>query len=273
MDRRNLIIAGLGLGLAASASGSTRAEETEAEPLRRASRRGRMIYDYDQAAWHSTDAAMAQLPEAQRKKVGGYVVEPAPGALRATYYSTEAGKPRALFTAEVHGREVRAGHVVAAGEDGSLSATAERLVAARKVAVADVESRGLRPCTNGAFNTVVLPPEPPGEVTPVYVLSPEVKAGEFPAGGHYEIDVAADGTIAFRRAFTRSCINLGGQALPPGAKPAAAMVSHLLDPTPTEIHVFLALSMGQPLFVVTGADHLWRVDGDRIALVDGKVRG
>jgi hypothetical protein len=44
------------------------------------------------------------------------------------------------------------------------------------------------------------------------------------------------------------------------------MVSHLLDPLPTEIHVFMALSAKQPVFVAIGdPPRLWLVTGQGIA--------
>ena len=43
------------------------------------------------------------------------------------------------------------------------------------------------------------------------------------------------------------------------------MITHLLDPSPTEIHVFISLQARKPLYVSTGRDSVWCVDGAHIA--------
>ena len=53
-------------------------------------------------------------------------------------------------------------------------------------------------------------------------------------------------------------------ALPGGGRTAGLMMTHLLDPTPTEIHVFLSLSSRLPVFVATSDGRLWKVAGDKI---------
>ena len=66
------------------------------------------------------------------------------------------------------------------------------------------------------------------------------------------------------RAFTKSC-----SAVPidsPKAKDAKSpilTITHLLDPTPTEIHVFSSLVARMPVMVATGTRKIWAVDGDR----------
>ena len=45
----------------------------------------------------------------------------------------------------------------------------------------------------------------------------------------------------------------------------AFMLTHLLDPTPTEIHVFLSRCTASPLYVMTEAGN-WLVDGAEIKL-------
>ena len=51
---------------------------------------------------------------------------------------------------------------------------------------------------------------------------------------------------------------------PKGA--AGASISHLLDPQPTEIHVFVSLNMPGKLFVITTSNKdLWLIDHGHIA--------
>ena len=59
-----------------------------------------------------------------------------------------------------------------------------------------------------------------------------------------------------------------------GFRPMGMMVTHLLDPQPTEIHVFISLNTDSPLYVGTTENrYLWKVSKGRISLVsDGKER-
>lgn len=123
-------------------------------------------------------------------------------------------------------------------------------------------------CANSPFNVVVLPQEA-GQPTLVYLLTPMETAGEYPFGGHYRIDVDPDGTVTSERAFTMTCLNIGAPPAGAGAG-AMAVVSHVLDPTPTEIHVFMSLWMGQPVGVVTSPKEVWSINGDQIELVQMK---
>jgi hypothetical protein len=138
------------------------------------------------------------------------------------------------------------------------------MISARQVAA----QQGKTPCGASTFNTVVLPPASPSDVVAVYLLTPQLKTGEYPAGGHYEVDVAADGSVAASRAFTRSCLTLGRPPPSPGMRPSAMFLTHLLDPTPTEIHVYLSLWSKETLFVGIQAPALrvWEVNGSTISL-------
>ncbi|NEX94918.1 hypothetical protein [Caulobacter sp. 17J65-9] len=267
---RKLASAALAAGLLAAAP-SARAGDDEA--LTHASERGRLLYAYDQAAWVSSDEMLRVIAKPDKAGVRGYVVEPlADGTLRAIYYGFDGATPKAVFTADVRGSKVVARHRFAAGEDAALSPTAVALIRARDAATAEAERKRLGACAKAAFNTVALPAQRADAPVPVYLLTPQVAQNQFPFGGHYEIDVAADGAIAAQRGFTKSCLTMspGGGS---GGAPAGVMVSHLLDATPTEIHVFQSLSMRLPVYVVTGEDKLWLVDGDKITAVDPKSGG
>jgi len=55
------------------------------------------------------------------------------------------------------------------------------------------------------------------------------------------------------------CLELGSQKIPEGAKPAGMFITHLLDPVPTEIHVFTAFGSGLPLYVGVRDGRLYSV--------------
>lgn len=267
MNRRIAVVALLALGLLTAAAPSAFAAD-EAQALKHASDRGRLIYAFDQAAWISTDEMMRQLPDPKAAGVAGYVVEPVEGGLlRAIYYRLDAaGAPHAVFTADVRGRTVTASRLYPASDAAPLSPLAQRMIKALDAASADAVRRKLAPCAPEPFNPVVLPPDMPNGPTPVYLLTPQTKEGEYPFGGHYEIDVSADGAVVGSRAFTRSCLTLSTTP-PPDGKTVEMSVTHLLDPAPTEIHVYLSLWIGVPVIVSTGDPaRIWRVDGERISL-------
>ena len=69
------------------------------------------------------------------------------------------------------------------------------------------------------------------------------------------------------RHFAKSCISMPMNALPARGKPAAFVVTHLLDPTPTEIHVFTSIASKTPIMVMTATDgKMWSVNGNRVAM-------
>ena len=91
-----------------------------------------------------------------------------------------------------------------------------------------------------------------------------------PFGGHHKVTLAADGT-AKARPYTRSCLDMS-VAPQAGQTPVGLTVSHLLDPTPTEIHVFSSLAAGVPLFVATTSNSLaWEIENGTITKFDLKT--
>jgi hypothetical protein len=54
--------------------------------------------------------------------------------------------------------------------------------------------------------------------------------------------------------------------LPAGATPVGFMINNLLDPVPTELHVFASYSLGMPLYVATPDKRVWQVKRSDITL-------
>ena len=241
------------------------AEETSA--LQRAADRGKLIYAYDQAASVATDELQLKNPTAADHYRGGWVVEDRGRTLHVVFYDISTGEPRAYFTADVDVGKVVSSHILTAADDGRLPPLDLRMINAVLIAV----RLGQRPCGAAPFNTVALPPETPNGAIVVYLLTPQTTAGEYPAGGHYEVDVAADGSVLASRSFTRGCITLGGKPPTADSRPAAMFLTHLLDPTPTEIHVYLSFLSREPIFVGTqNPQRVWEVAGADIHLVQPK---
>ena len=164
------------------------------------SKRGALLYAFDQAAWHSTDAMLAKgLPQETMQAIRGWVVEPDGDLLSVTYYGFEGTTPYAIYIADIRDGKVVSDRVP--GPDGrALSARGARMAAAASVA----REQPFPQCVDRPFNTVILPPEPDG-VVPVYLLTPMLNAGEYPFGGHHEVDVGPDGKVVGTRDFTKTC--------------------------------------------------------------------
>lgn len=250
----------LALALAAAAAFPAAAQSpAEKAQLDGVLERGRLIHAIDRAAWVATDDFMAKAPAAVKAAARGYVVEPSAEGFAVTFYDSVEGRHSALYVGRVAAGRLVGGELSAAARP-PLDAAQLRLVRARQAAA----KADYRPCT-GAFNVTVVPPASPAAPLDVYLLSAQVKNGEYPAGGHFRLVLAPDGKLVSSRKFTNSCLELSGA--PGSGGPAAALVvTHLLYPMPTEIHVFIALSAGVPLYVGAG-DRVWSVTGEAITLI------
>ena len=200
--------------------------------------------------------------------IGGYIVEPADvQTLRVTYYRGSAAAAQAFFVADVREGKVVRKELFATSV--ALTANQVALARARDVAAERARERSYKPCTPLPFNTVVVPSRNGGPVA-VYLLSAQQDAGTYPMGGNYRVIVAPDGTVLASRPYSVSCLSLTVPKLPAGAKPVGFMVNHLLDPVPTEIHVFASYSLRMPVFVATPDKRVWEVQGSKITLSSAK---
>ena len=117
------------------------------------------------------------------------------------------------------------------------------MIRARELAVDAFVAGKVSMCTKGKANVAVLPPETPGGPVTAYLMSPQVDLNVLPLGGHYSVTVSDDGKTGPVRKFTNSCVNLPLSGTDgKGGKLAALSITHLLDPVPTELHVFSSLT-------------------------------
>lgn len=231
----------------------------------RAIARGDMLYAYDQAAWHGTDDLQAKAKAAGiwdklAPTIGGWIVDGS-AAEPVLVFIDKSDKPQAIYTARFadNGTRLVDSKILGPGDDRSISPARMTMVAALRAARAEAARAQLGSCANAPFNSVVLPPETPGGPTLVYLMTPQTQNGVWPVGGHYLIEVKSDGTIGSTRPFTKSCISTGER--PAGSSSVAFTLSHLLDPVPTEIHVFTMLASRMPIYVVTTQNkRLWIVE-------------
>lgn len=255
-----LIAAPIGAAQDERATVATPAEQVA---IAQAAARGALIHAYDQAAWHGTDDMLAKLPDAAGR-VGGWVVVGNAEAPTAIFFDKAATE--AVYLARFERGRLVEGKLLGAGDDRRLTPEALRLIAALKAARAAVAAdRTLFTCGDKPFNTVVLPAEAAGGAVAVYFMTPQTSSAAIPFGGHYRVEVDAAGRAGAARAFSRACLPMATRP-PGGARAAGLVVSHLLDPFPTEIHVFSSLTLRRPVYVATMRPNarLWVVTGSRI---------
>ena len=224
--------------------------------------RGSLIYKLDRAAWVATDDALARAPGLGDDGARGWVVEQDGNAEIVTFYGGANDDRVAFCRARIEGGHVASSEVFDPEARPPLTPIQQRMVAAREAA-REVE---LRRCVNLAFNTVVIPPTASDGLIDVYLLTPQMRDREWPAGGHHKVTIGTDGRVISSRAFTNACLPLQGGDL--GGNVSGLVVTHLLDPLPTEIHVFIMWVSGLPLAVGTNEpSRVWWLDHEGIRLV------
>ncbi|MGA2170937.1 MAG: hypothetical protein ABSG62_22355 [Terracidiphilus sp.] len=213
--------------------------------------RGRLLADYDTAAWQSTDAVMAAHPKADpsgryiaHKTEAGWVVDF--GRLNSTgdkflvtYEATQTGSPTRF---EVKGfSPVR--------ED-----TGWNLAAAKGIETAMKDFGG----SDRPYNIAVLPAKRGGLY--VYLYPAQVKAGVYPLGADVRYRVSLDGTkITEKRQMHRTIIEYA----PAGSseKTAGGYHTHVLSDLPEDTDVLLVLTRRPrvPEFVGAGK-YMYTID-------------
>ena len=211
--------------------------------------RAQLLHRYDQAAWHTTDALTSDAPEVALATIRGWVVTPDGGDYRVTYYSGDPGvEHRAVYSAVWTGGTNVRDRKLRGVDDNQLSAEETRLAAASDA----VAEEGPLRCTDRRFNRVVLPRATIDGADLVYLLTPQTETGSIPFGGHHRAEVK-DGKLVSIRSISKTCLDM-----PLEKKAEALIVSHLLDPTPTEIHFFSVFAAKKPIYVLTTSnERIW----------------
>ncbi len=228
--------------------------DQEATALRTAEAVGATMYRHDRAAAMATDAALAIRAFKKDRRVKGWITEEQGSHILVTFLDQT---PAALYRIKVSDSGVDGG-VVPLELPTPLSAFESGAAAARTLAIGS----GFEPCSD-KYNSVVLPDRNATGHWTVYMLPGTTKKNVVPIGGTYRIDT--DGkTVLSRRGFTRTCI-----ALQNDARAVALMITHLLDPTPTEAHVFWNLWSGKSLYVSTPPHgSMWEIQNGKVAIVE-----
>lgn len=261
---RNFLIIATGLcTLAVSAEEPLPQElppDQETAALKAAETTGLIIYRHDHAAAVATDAAFL-LPQFKKDaRVRGWITEEQPDRILVTFIDQS---PAALYRVSVS-RDGIAGPANALETPATLTPFEAGAANARAAAMASE----FQSCSE-RYNTVVLPlprSDAPENSWVVYLIPGTKKANVVPLGGMYRLEINGSNVISMR-GFTRSCISLQNDS-----EAVALMVSHLLDPIPTEAHVFWSTWAKKPLYISTPPNGtVWAVEGGEIRLVKRKA--
>ncbi len=231
-----------------------------------AARRGALLYSYDQAAWHGTDDLLAKV-DRKTFRSPGWIVDGTADAPELIFFDSDAAHPHAVYVADFKDGKLTSSRVIDVSAQIEVSPLRKRMIDALNTARTAFAAQKVTLCSNDRPNTVVLPPETTDGPILVYLLTPQPDLNTVSFGGNYRVEIAPDGTAGKVHAFTNSCI----MSPVNGAKGKSAMlfITHLLDPTPTEIHVFESLAAQLPVAVATTSNsYLWTVAGTRITPVE-----
>lgn len=215
---------------------------------------GYKLHAYDQAAWHGTDAALEDLSEADKRGIGGWIVNEVDDGWETVFFRPVAGGGfEAAWSGIYDGETVTRRKTYAAGE---RPLTASEVTQVEAVAL--MRQQKVERCAASRFNTVVFPTGKPDGGFYAYLLTPQEKTGAIPFGGHHRFEIV-NGAIKDRRSFTQSCLTMT-TAMEEGkdGRAESLMVTHLLDPVPTEIHVFSVYAAKMPVYVLTQSnERVW----------------
>jgi len=223
-----------------------------AEAVARAEQRGRELHAFDRAAWVATDEFVDRISKSKRKAVAGYVVVPREGGFTVVWIGGAKDALGAMFETDVDGATFKAASTRKLDAPRPLGPFEARLWRARSLAA----SQSFEACRPG-YNVTVVPVGIDGaDGFDVYLLAPMMSDDEVVLGKHYLLRIDPDaGSITSRREFSRSCI---AGRMPPQA--VAWGGTHLLDPTPTEIHVLVSLQTGKMLSLSTTSNSImWSI--------------
>lgn len=232
--------------------------------------RGRLLIAIARAGLIATQDMLSRVPDPAGAGIAGWLAEPEGNGMAVTFYGDGAEGPMAVFRATVLGTRVTSRQVFLVGDRPALNPVQARMAAARATA-ATLEQR---PCAGDQFNYLIVPAASADAPVEIYRMTPQTERRRFPLGGHFKATVAADGSVSENRGFANSCMNLEAPPVATGQQPRPLAVTHLLDPMPTEIHMFAAQMTGRPLMVVTGEpQRVWLVTNERIAEVRDRPAG
>lgn len=234
------------------------------EEIARSEAIGAKIFLQDRAAAIATDELVRRDILGKDERLRGWITDEQGKRLTVLFLGETGGDRAALYSVATEEGRIAEDGFAALNPPVPLSEAQVVQFKARYLAHQALSADYLRCSEN--YNTVVLPAYDKDDGSlHVYLIAASTSPTLFILGGHHRLTISRDGsTIEHHRAFTRGCLNMPrkrGVMIP--------VVSHILDPYPTEIHVFLSLLYRNPIGVITVANGLsWKVEGIRISVIE-----
>jgi hypothetical protein len=250
-----------GLILLLTAASLAGKKKPEADPIMPdVTARGRALYEYDQAAWHATDAVQALHPP--DPLVGRYLALKSDVGWTVVFGHLNDQRDRFLIGYEAtEGATLQ--QFTVKKLDPPREDTAFYLAAAKAFDIARHDFQGEK----RAYNIAILPA--PSSQLYVYVVPAQTKTGIFPLGGDVRYLMTADGgAIVEKRQLHRSIIEVDPRSIPKGATNVAGYHTHILSDVPEDTDVFhvLARQPQRPEAIVAGSKKMYEIS------VDGTIR-
>ncbi|HYL83708.1 MAG TPA: hypothetical protein VE263_05705 [Candidatus Angelobacter sp.] len=251
---RAMLLAGCA-GLTIAGSAAQEAPRPMAEELAAITERGRMLNEYDQAAWHATDAVQMANPktvEGQR-----YIAKKGDGKWRVVFGKLNEDRNRFAISYEALQQEQPREFVVQR-EPADHEDVGFFLFAARAIELAMKDFGG----ANRPYNVAVLPA--PAEQLYVYLYPAQTKARVYPLGGDVRYLVSANGMkIVEKRQMHKTII----ETVPSSkGKTVAGYHTHVLSDLPEDTDVFHVLTQEPPVPEYVAAGHFLYV-----VMADGTI--
>jgi len=205
------------------------------EELAAITERGRLLFEYDQAAWHAGDAVQTANP----KNVEGqrYVAKKENGKWTVVFGKLSEDRNRFDITYEAN-EQATLRQFAVKQEPAEPRDKGFFLFAARALELATKDFGA----ANRPYSIAVLPA--PAEQLFVYLYPAQTKARVYPLGGDVRYLVSSDGTrILEKRQMHKSIMETG----PVGAKKVVSgLHTHLLSDLPEDTDVFHVLTQDPP---------------------------
>lgn len=232
------------------------------EELAAITERGRLLYEYDQAAWHASDAVQMANP----KTVQGqrYIAKKENGKWRVVFGKLDEDRSRFNVAYEA---DEQAGLRDFAVEKQPEERQDEGffLYAARAIdlAMKDFGAAG-RP-----YNVAVLPA--PEEQLYVYLYPAQIKSRVYPLGGDVRYLTSANGTrILDKRQMHKTILETAPSRK---GKTVAGYHTHVLSDLPEDSDVFHVLTQDPPVPEMVMAGHfLYQVKADGTIQVEKEMK-
>jgi hypothetical protein len=222
------------------------------EVLAAVTERGRLLYEYDQAAWHASDAVQMANP----KNVEGqrYIAKKENAKWTVVFGKLSEDRSRFDITYEAN-EQATLRQFSVRQEPAEPQGEGFFLYAARAIEVAMKEFGA----ANRPYNAAVLPG--PAEQLYVYLYPAQINARVYPLGGDVRYLVSADGTkILEKRQMHKTIVETTPQT---GKKSVAGFHTHVLSDLPEDTDVFHVLTQDPPLPEFVGTPHFaYKVNTD-----------